>query len=142
MVKANGEPADGDANVALIKSVYEAFGRGDVDFIANQVGPEARWDFNVAKSDVPWHQPAVGPGGLPTFIGNPMSNVELHAFEPRHFVAAGNDVIAHVRIAMTVRRTGKQIDEERLHWWKVRDGRIEGLRHFEDTAQVVAAWQG
>lgn len=142
MGQANTDTAHGDANVTLIKSVYEAFGRGDVDFIAARVGPEARWDFNVAESDVPWHQPAVGPAGLPVFIGNLMSNVELQAFEPRHFVAAGDDVIAHVRIAMTVRRTGRQIDEEQLHWWKVRDGRIEGLRHFEDTAQVVAAWQG
>jgi ketosteroid isomerase-like protein len=142
MDQAHQDRIDGVANVALIKSVYEAFGRGDVDFIASRVTREARWDFNVAKSDVPWHQPAVGPGGLPTFIGNLLGNVELEAFEPRHFVAAGDDVIAHVRIAMTVRRTGRRIDEEQLHWWKVRDGRIEGLRHFEDTAQVVAAWQG
>src|SRR3954468_2391643 len=103
MSQANRLAVDGDTNVALIKSVYEAFGRGDVDFIASRVGPEARWDFNVAKSDVPWHQPAVGPTGVPGFIGNLMSNVELQAFEPRHFVAAGDDVIAHVRIAMTVR---------------------------------------
>src|SRR5580765_7321630 len=125
MGQANSDPAVGDANVILIKSVYAAFGRGDVDFIANRVGPEARWDFNVAKSDVPWHQPAIGPAGLPGFIGNLMSNVELQAFEPRHFIAAGDDVIALVRIAMTVRRTGRQIDEEQLHWWKVCDGRIE-----------------
>ncbi len=131
-----------EANIDLIKSVYEAFGRGDVGFIAARVTPEARWDFNVRDSDVPWHQPAIGPAGLPGFIGSLMSNVELRAFEPRHFVASGDDVIAHIRIAMTVRRNGGEIDQEQLHWWKVRGGRIEGLRHFEDTAQVIAAWRG
>ena len=63
MGMAKSDPAIDDANVTLIKSVYEAFGRGDVDFIAKRVGPAARWDFNVAKSDVPWHKPAVGPAG-------------------------------------------------------------------------------
>jgi len=32
------------------------------------------------------------------------------------------------------------VREEQLQWWTVRDGRIAGLRHFEDTAQVIAAW--
>ena len=36
MGQANTDIANGDANVMLIKSVYEAFGRGDVDFIAER----------------------------------------------------------------------------------------------------------
>lgn len=131
---------DSAANVALIQSLYEAFGRGDVAFIAARVAPQARWDFNVANSDVPWHQPVTGPDEVPTFIGNLMDNVEMEAFEPRHFMATGEDVIAHVKLAMTIRRNGRHVEEEQLHWWKVRDGKVAGLRHFEDTAQVVAAW--
>ncbi len=133
--------AGGNTNVVLIQSIYAAFGRGDVAYIAGKVAPEARWDFNVANSDVPWHTPATGPDGVKRFIGDFVNNVELEAFEPRHFVAAGDDVIAHIRLAMTVRRNGRHIDEEQLHWWKVRDGRVESLHHFEDTAQVVAAWE-
>ena len=70
-----------------------------------------------------------------------MGNVELEAFEPRQLIAAGDDVVAHIRIAYTVKRTGKRVDEEQLHWWTVRDGKIARLRHFEDTAQVMAAWR-
>ena len=46
-----------DENVKLVQSMYEAFGRGDVSYIASKVRPEARWDFNVTQSDVPWHVP-------------------------------------------------------------------------------------
>jgi ketosteroid isomerase-like protein len=130
-----------ETNLQLIQTVYEAFGRGDVPFIASNVKPEARWDFNVTSSEVPWHVPVSGPAEVPKFLAAFAGNVELEAFEPRQFIAAGDDVIAHIRIAYTVKHTGKRVDEEQLHWWTVRDGKIARLRHFEDTAQVMSAWR-
>ena len=128
-----------ETNVQLIQSVYEAFGRGDLAFIASRVRADARWDFNVTASDVPWHVPVTGPVEVPRFLAAFAENVELEAFEPRRFMATGNDVIVHLRLAYTVKRTGKRVDEEQLQWWKVEGGKIAQLRHFEDTAQVIAA---
>jgi len=130
-----------ETNVQLIETVYAAFGRGDVPFIASKVRPEARWDFNVTSSDVPWHVPVSGPAEVPKFLAAFAGNVELEAFEPRQMIAAGDEVIVNIRIAYTVKRTGRRVDEEQLHWWTVRDGKIARLRHFEDTAQVMAAWR-
>ena len=53
----------------------------------------------------------------------------------------GDDVVAHIRFAFTVKRTGKRVDQEQLHWWTVQDGKVARLRHFEDTAQVIDAWR-
>jgi len=128
-------------NVDLIQSVYEAFGRADAAFIASRVDKDARWDFNVTHSEVPWHVPVTGPSEVPRFVGALLDNVSLEAFEPRHFVASEDDVIVHVRLAYAVKRTGKRVDEEQLHWWTVRGGKITRLRHFEDTAQVIDAWR-
>ena len=126
-------------NVKLVQSVYEAFGRGDAPFIASKVRGDARWDFNVGASDVPWHVPVTGPAEVPKFLAAFVENVDLEAFEPRQLIAMGDEVIAHIRLAYTVKRTGKRVDEEQLHWWTVRNGEIARLRHFEDTAQVIAA---
>lgn len=131
-----------DANVALIQAIYAAFAAGDAAFIAANTAEGARWDFNVAASDVPWHQPVVGPAEVPQFLEAFVSNIELEAFEPRRFIATGDAVIVHLGLAYTVRRTGRRVREEQLQWWTVRDGRVAGLRHFEDTAQVLAAWRG
>ena len=131
-----------DSNTQLIQSIYEAFGRGDAPFIASRVRQDARWDFNVTASDVPWHVPVTGPSEVPRFLGAFVENVTLEAFEPRQFVAADDEVMAHIRIAYTVKRTGERVEQEQLHWWTVRDGKVARLRHFEDTAQVVAAWRG
>jgi len=131
-----------DSNTKLIQSIYEAFGRGDAPFIASKVRQDARWDFNVTVSDVPWHVPVTGPSEVPRFLGAFVENVTLEAFEPRQFIAAGDEVIAHIRIAYTVKRTGERVEQEQLQWWTVRDGQVTRLRHFEDTAQVLAAWRG
>ena len=128
-------------NVKLIQSIYEAFGRGDVPFIASNVRPEARWDFNVVASDVPWHVPVTGPAEVPKFLAAFVETVKLEAFEPKQLIASGDEVVAHIRLAYEIKRTGRRVDEEQLHWWTVRDGKIARLRHFEDTAQVIAAWR-
>jgi ketosteroid isomerase-like protein len=129
-----------DANVSLIQSIYAAFGRGDATFIAQQTAEGARWDFNVGESLVPWHQPFVGPKEVPAFLAAFGQNIELEAFEPRKFIAVGEDVVVHLGLAYTVKRTGNHVREEQLQWWTVRGGKVAGLRHFEDTAQVIAAW--
>jgi ketosteroid isomerase-like protein len=129
-----------DANVSLIQSIFAAFGRGDAAFIAQNTAEGARWDFNVGDSPVPWHQPVVGPKEVPSFLNAFGSNIELEVFEPRQFIASGDNVIVHLGLAYTIKRTGKRVREEQLQWWTVRDGKVAGLRHFEDTAQVIAAW--
>ena len=126
-------------NVELVKNIYAAFGRGDVDFIASHTANNARWDFNVGKSSVPWHQPVTGPKEVPKFLAAFSGSVDIEAFEPRRFIASGEDVIVHLGLAYIVKATGKKVREEQLQWWTVRDGMVQGLKHFEDTAQVIAA---
>lgn len=130
-----------EANQKTIEAVYAAFGRGDVPFILDKVTEGTRWDFSVAASDVPWHSPIGSRQQLPTFFQAMAENIQMEAFEPRAILSAGRDVVVKLRIAFTVKRTGKRVDEEQVQWWSFDDaGRIASLRHYEDTAMVQAAW--
>lgn len=128
------------SNTALIQSIYAAFGRGDLAFIAAHVTADTHWDFCVSASEVPWHQPVTGPEGVANFLGAFKSGITLTSFEPRHFVAAGDDVIVNVGLSYKVNRSGREVSEDQIQWWTVRAGRVSRLRHYEDTAQVIAAW--
>ena len=128
------------SNVALIQSIYAAFGRGDMAFVAARVTATTTWDFCVSASEVPWHAPATGPEGVAAFLGSFMSEVTLTSFEPRHFIASGDDVMVHVALGYRVNRTQRTVSEDQIHWWTLRAGKVARLRHFEDTAQVIAAW--
>jgi ketosteroid isomerase-like protein len=127
-------------NVRVVQEIYEALGRGDVAEVLARMKEDARWDFNVGASDVPWHAPATGPTEIQKFLGGFMENVTLTAFEPRRFIASGEDVVVDVHLAYTIKRTGKLVDLEQLHWWSLAASRVTRLRHFEDTAQVISAW--
>jgi ketosteroid isomerase-like protein len=130
-----------EANQKTIEAVYSAFGRGDVPFILERVSDGTRWDFNTAASDVPWHKPVESRQQLPAFFQAMADHIQIEAFEPRMFLSAGRDVVVKLRLAYTVKRTGKRVDEEQVQWWSFDDGgRIAGLRHYEDTAMVKAAW--
>ncbi len=118
------------------------FAKGDVKFIVAKTEAGAVWDFNVAKSDVPWHRPVAGPEEVPDFLAVFSGNVDLETFEPRRFIADGDNVIVHLGLAYRVKATGNRVRQEQLQWWTVRNGKVHGLRHFEDTAQVQAAWAG
>jgi ketosteroid isomerase-like protein len=127
-------------NVSVVQEIYEAMGRGDVAQVLARMTADARWDFNVGSSDVPWHVPATGPEEIQRFLGGFRDKVSLTAFEPRGFIGSGDDVVVDVHLAYTVKRTGKALQLQQLHWWSLADRRVTRLRHFEDTAQVMSAW--
>jgi ketosteroid isomerase-like protein len=130
-----------EANQKTIEAVYGAFGRGDVAFIMERVNDKTRWDFSVGRSDVPWHAPVTSKAELPKFFQAMGEHLQIEAFEPRAFVTGGRDVVVRLRLAYTVKRTGKRVDEEQVQWWSFDEaGRIAAMRHFEDTQMVTSAW--
>jgi ketosteroid isomerase-like protein len=133
------EPVD---NQKVVEAIYAAFGRGDVPAVLARMLDDARWDFSVADSDVPWHAPANGPQEIQRFIDRFVEHVTLTRFEPRRFIASGSDVIVDVGLTYTIKKNGNTVDLQQLHWWSLDGGRVTRLRHFEDTAKVVAAWRG
>ena len=127
------------SNIETIRSIYEAFGRGDVERILASVTDDTEWAFNGARPEVPWHKTFRGKKELPGFFQAMATDLRMQKFEPRKFIAAGDDVVVHLALEYEVTRTGKRVAEEQLQWWTLRDGRVARLVHFEDTAQVAAA---
>jgi uncharacterized protein len=131
-----------EQNVQIIQRIYAAFGSGDVPAILERVTEDTEWGFAVGASDVPWHQPVKGKATVPRFFGAIQEHVQMERFEPKELVHSGDHVIAHIEIAYTIRKTGKRVAMDQLHWWTLKEGRVSRLRHFEDTAAVLAAWRG
>jgi ketosteroid isomerase-like protein len=130
-------------HVATVQRIYAAFGRGDLPAILAEVSDDTEWGFNVAASEVPWHAAVRGREELPSFFGALAENLDFQVFEPLAFLPSADQVIVHLRLAYAVRRTGRRVEEEQLQWWSFDPtGRVRRLRHFEDTAQVLAAWKG
>lgn len=127
-------------HVAAIQAIYAAFGQGDIAAIQQRVASDTHWDFNGARTAVPWHRPVESRSGVAEFLGTFGSQVEVQHFEPREFIHSGKHVVVEIRLQYTVRATGRQVTQDQLHWWTFdADHLVARLRHFEDTAQVLEA---
>jgi len=60
-------------------------------------------------------------------------------FVPEEFIAAGENVVAIGRIEGKTRKAGVPVDVPFVHVWTVREGYLQRLRAFTDTALLARA---
>ncbi len=131
-----------DPKIEVIRSMYEAFGRGDMDAVLVDVADEVEW-ISVTETPnptVPWYGSYRGKGDVPRFFKEIGSNVEVTEFAPLSFTSNETDVMVALRWAITVRATGKSASLHMLHWWRFAEGKVVFVRTAEDTEQTAAAF--
>jgi uncharacterized protein len=128
-----------DSKIETIRSVYEAFGRGDIDFILSQVTDDVDWASCPGSDVAPWHGIHRGKAEVPNFFKALGDSLQITEFTPLSFASNETDVMVVTRWAATVPATGKSAAMDIHHWWRFRDGKICFYRGTEDTAQTQAA---
>jgi ketosteroid isomerase-like protein len=126
-------------NVALIRAIYDAFAAGDVPGVLGRMDPGIVW--NEAESFLYADgNPYVGPeavlAGVFARIG-----AEWNGFEatPEELLDAGDVVVALGRYRGTHKATGRPMDSQLAHVWRVRDGKAAGFQQYTDTLQAARA---
>ena len=125
-------------NIDTIQRVYEAFGRGDVGFIASCVTDDVDWASDTSSDGAPWYGPHKGPQGVGDFFTAFGGAMDVEDFTPLTFAANDDDVLTVVRFRTTAKKTGKSATMQIHHWFRFRDGKIAYYRGTEDTAITVA----
>ena len=131
-----------EANVDLIKSMYAAFGRGDIATIVNTVTPDISWGVTGRKSDFPTLGTWKGPAGVQGFFASVAEHLDFSEFTPKEFYPSGDKVFVLGRYAMTVKKTGLPMASDWCHIFTIREGRVTAFHEFTDTAQVAEAYRG
>ena len=130
----------GKDNVNTIKAVYEAFGRGDVGFIVDNVTDDVDWATESTSKSAPWYGPHTGKKGVGEFFDAFGKTMEVEDFTPLAFAATDDgDVLTVVRFAARSRETGKVAEMDLHHWFRFTNGRISYYRGSEDSAITAAA---
>jgi ketosteroid isomerase-like protein len=128
-----------ERNIATIKAMYEAFGRGDVDAILELVTDDVDWATDAAVASAPWHGPKHGKDGVRNFFEGIARTGPVTEFEPLGFAGnADGDVMVFLRYAFTATATGRSARMHLHHYWRFRDGKVWFVRSSEDTALVAA----
>jgi ketosteroid isomerase-like protein len=129
-----------DANIKTIRTIYEAFGRGDVAAIAASVTDDVDWAAEAGKG-APWYGAHRGPDGVLAFFTEFGTAMEVEEFTPLVVAGTDTEVLAVVHFVAKSRVTGRRVDHHLHHYFHFSGDRIDFYRGTEDTAQTEAALQ-
>lgn len=129
-------------NVEVIRSMYEAFGRGDVPAVLAAMDPAIEWNeaenFPYADKN-PYIGPAAVAGGLFARLGGEWDGFSV---TPEELLDAGDTVVTLGRYGGTYKKTGKKIDAQLAHVWRLRGGKVVKFQQYTDTLQATRAVGG
>jgi ketosteroid isomerase-like protein len=127
------------ANVDLVRSSFEAFGRGDFDEAFSAYEPAAEW---CTARDEPDQSTYVGIPALRRFaayLADPWSNRFGDAVTWDDFIDRGDWVIAPWSARLHGHGSGIEIEVSETYAVLVRDGRIARVDEYRTVEQALAA---
>jgi uncharacterized protein len=125
-------------NVALIQSIYDAFGRGDIQYIMDRLADDVEWKLE-APASISYAGHRRGKKEVMGFfegIGTSETNQKLTI---DHLFGQGDMVAGFGRYAGVVKSTGKSFDTAIAHYFRVRDGKVVEFVDYIDTAASADA---
>jgi ketosteroid isomerase-like protein len=124
-------------NVSLLRSLYEAFGSGDMPSVLEAMSPEIKWCQAEGNPYMPSGEAWIGPdavlNNLFMKLGTEWNGFAVH---PKSFHDAGNSVIVEARYSGTYKATGKSMDTQVCHVWDVKAGKLTRFQQYVDTAKL------
>jgi ketosteroid isomerase-like protein len=141
MAASNNEEVIMD-NIEFVKSLYAAFKRGDLETLYANSDPNIEWYSNIDPMLIPWGGERKGVSGMKSFFAELAAHVDFEVFEPQQFFAGDDSVTAIVRVIARMRPSGARVENEILHLFKIRNGKVTALREYGNTHAVVQAYCG
>jgi ketosteroid isomerase-like protein len=127
-------------NTAFVKSIYDAFAKGDVGTVLGSLDPKVEW--NEAEHFPYWPGHAfIGADAIVKGVFSRLAN-DWDGFrvEVKRIVGLGDTVLSELRYHGTAKKTGKKLDAQVAHVWDVKNGKVVKFQQYADTwliAQVA-----
>lgn len=123
----------------LVRSIYAAFAAGDIPGVVALMSPGIVW--NEAESFLYADgNPYVGPDAILAGVFARLgSEWDGFAAVPEEFLDAGDTVVVLGRYKGSNKATGRPLDAQLAHVWRVEDGKAAAFRQYTDTLQAARA---
>jgi ketosteroid isomerase-like protein len=127
-------------NLDVVRGLYAAFGRGDLDEIVAPLDPQVSWRTPGAP-DLPTAGLRRGVPAVREFFGLLLNNFDIADFQPRDFLAAGDKVVVLGTSREGPKGSGRLVDFRWVHVFTFRDGRIVAFEEPADVSELVAEFR-
>jgi ketosteroid isomerase-like protein len=135
-----GTPMQEQENIELVKKLYGAFGKGDIETIVDHLADELVWRFD-APSVISYAGEHDTPSQVKEGFFQALANTQKDfALRTEEFIAQDDKVIMVGRYGATITATGKSFDLPLVHVWTIQNGKVKRFLNFTDTAKVAEAY--
>ncbi len=128
-------------NIGTVQEAYAAFGRGDVQALLAILSENVAWVTPGPPDVMPVAGSRMGREEVAEFFSTLEATEQVELFEPREYIAQGDKVVALCKYRGRVRATERAVEQDLVHVFTVRDGKIEQFREYYDTAAAVEAYR-
>eukprot|EP01099_Mayorella_cantabrigiensis_P001366 TRINITY_DN1595_c0_g1_i1.p1 TRINITY_DN1595_c0_g1~~TRINITY_DN1595_c0_g1_i1.p1 ORF type:complete len:127 (-),score=30.40 TRINITY_DN1595_c0_g1_i1:42-422(-) len=124
------------SNLELTKTIYAAFGAGNLPGILEHCDPNIKW---TVPAGLPWSGPFQGKEGVAAFFSGLLSQAVIHSFVPRHFSVSedGSVVSALIDSDTENKVNGKRAHEVVSHYLTFKDGLVVSFEEVYDPRGVL-----
>jgi ketosteroid isomerase-like protein len=126
-------------NVDLVRAIYAALGSGDIAGLVSRMSPDIVWNeaenFPYADGN-PYRGPDAILAGVFGRIG---AEWDGFAASPEEILDAGDTVVALGRYRGTCKATGRAMNAQMVHVWRIEQGKAAAFQQYADTLQVARA---
>jgi ketosteroid isomerase-like protein len=131
-----------NSNVEVVKQAFAEFKRGDIPAVLSCLGTNVQWNtLTGLAGKLPMAGSRHGLNGVRDYFRILAEQVTIEEFEPQHYVAQGDRVVALGHYRMTIRRNGRHFASDWAMVFTVRDGKILSFTEFTDSAGLREAWE-
>jgi hypothetical protein len=128
-------------HVAVIRQLYDAFARGDVPAVLGAFDSRIEWreaeGFVYADGN-----PYIGPDAIVQGVfGRLATEWDNFTVKASEILATTEGAVSFGRYSGVYKRTGRRIDAQFAHVWRISGGKIQGFQQYTDTAQFREAVQ-
>ncbi|MGQ0661569.1 nuclear transport factor 2 family protein [Sphingosinicella sp.] len=125
--------------VTVIRGIYDAFAAGDVPGVLGRMSPDIVWNEaeNFIYAD---GNPYAGPEAvLNGVFARCIGEWDAFAANAEEYLDAGDTVVVLGRYTGVNKATGKPLDAQLAHVWRVADGKAARFQQYTDTLQTARA---
>ncbi|WP_194777894.1 nuclear transport factor 2 family protein [Pararhodonellum marinum] len=133
------------SQLETVKQIYQAFEQGNVSKICEFMSTDVFWEHHPTGNtgqdkDIPYMRFRKGKEAVPSFFEDIEEDFEMQDFNLTYLLEGKEAIAAVLRFDLTVKSTGKRIQDEEVHLWEFgNDGKVKAFRHFLDTAKSIEA---
>jgi uncharacterized protein len=123
-------------NLEVVRAVYAAFARGDVEGILARLDPDVSWR-TPGGPDLPTGGLRHGISAVREFFPLLLNTFDLAEFQPRDFLASGDKVVVLGTSREGPKGSGRLVDFRWVHVFTFRNGRIVAFEEPADVSELV-----